>query len=460
MGDRYEPQPQRNRDRDQDRDPSGPYSRTAPRSEPRSQVRLKVPESVLDDDGSDARDDSDRHSHLKSRHMRDENGASDRPALRRRKSVDLERKTSRQNEEFRRRRNELEAQEAGAMRQSDDFPVGYGRRGGMRDDGGRYDEKGKSRDRRDDGNRDEMGRGDRDRHDDGGRRGDRDRRDNGDRRGDPDRRDDGGRRGDRHRRDDEPRKVDRDGRDDEGRRGDRDRRDDSTRKDDRDRRDYAVSSDQGGRRHHGDRKYHEHRREEGWRRGDEVRGDDDGRGEDRPRRGDDSRRGDESHRGKDSRRGGETRDGDDRESESRRHRKRDGPDGPDPISDAVSYGSDPVSRDDDDRRRQHMPLSGGVLDLDQLLEKPPGGNRGGGRPEREAREKDSRAISPSAYDQKRSNRRPRDLEDRSRNEKPGYYNSERFDGRDAGDQGGGYGYAKDRPPRPADWDDRRDRERR
>jgi hypothetical protein len=124
------------------------------------------------------------------------------------------------------------------------------------------------------------------------------------------------------------------------------------------------------------------------------------------------------------------------------------PDGLDAISDAVSYGSDPieqaVSRDDGERRKQSFPRPEDVLDLDQLLEKAQEG--GGGRPERDARERDLRPISPTAFDQTRSKRSARDPEDRPRRDKSGYYDS--------------YGSAKERSIRPADWDDRRDRERR
>jgi hypothetical protein len=112
-----------------------------------------------------------------------------------------------------------------------------------------------------------------------------------------------------------------------------------------------------------------------------------------------------------------------------------------------------VSRDDGERRKESFPQSGGIIDLDQLLEKPPGG--GGRRPERDARDRDSMPMSPS-----RSNRSARDPEDRQRSDKPGYYDSQPPDGRGTVDQGRGYGSAKDRSIRPADWDDRWDRERR
>lgn len=447
MGDRYGSQPlrprERERDRDRDRDDFGVFSRGAPpppEPTPRSQVRLKIPDSVIDDDGFDAREDSDRHSHHKARNVRDENGAPDRPALRRRKSVDLERKTSRQNEEFRRRRDELEAQEAVAMRRSEVLPRRLSMKSEMRDGADRrYDERGKGMDRRDDRDRDVILRGGGDWPDDGRRRGNRDRLDEGSRRDDRDRRDGGGRKEDRYRRDDGTRRGEPQGRDDEalsdhgGRRHHHhgDKRDYERRREEDE-----AGSDYVGRRHHSDRRDHPHRREDRDRRDDGLSRYDDRRREEGPRRGDERRKGDDSRRR------------DDRESEPRRQKKRDVPDGPDPLSDAVSYGSDPVeqvvSRDDGERRKQSFPRSDGIIDLDELLEKPPGG--GSRRPERDIRDRELRTNSPPAFDQTRPKNPARNLEDRPRNDKSGYYDS--------------YGPGKDRLGRPADWDDRRDRERR
>src|SRR5437763_6627427 len=158
MGDRQGSYPLRPRERERDRDrdafetyshipqpppllpPPPPVPSPFQEPPPRSQVRLRVPDSVIDDDGSDAHEGFNRHTHHKPQEVRDANIASDRPALRRRKSVDLEKKTSRQNEEFRQRRNELEAQEAGAMKHSEDLPRRVSRKSGMWDgDDRRYE---------------------------------------------------------------------------------------------------------------------------------------------------------------------------------------------------------------------------------------------------------------------------------------------------------------------------------
>lgn len=102
-----------------------------------------------------------------------------------------------------------------------------------------------------------------------------------------------------------------------------------------------------------------------------------------------------------------------------------------------------VSRDDGEPRMQSFPGSGGIIDLDQLLEKAPGGGR---LLETDPGDRNPRPISPPSYDEMRSKRSARDPEDRPRGDKHSYYDS--------------YGSAKDRSTRPADWDDRRDRERR
>ena len=119
-----------------------------------------------------------------------------------------------------------------------------------------------------------------------------------------------------------------------------------------------------------------------------------------------------------------------------------------------------VSLEDGEPHKQSFPPSGEILDLDQLLEKQLSGGGGGHWPEREARDRDSRPLSPSGYDQAMPKRSVRDLEDRSRSDKPVYYDPLPPDGRSGMDQPRSYGSAKDRSTRPVDWDDRRDRDRR
>jgi hypothetical protein len=127
------------------------------------------------------------------------------------------------------------------------------------------------------------------------------------------------------------------------------------------------------------------------------------------------------------------------------------PDGPDPLSEVVSYGLDPVeqiaNRDDAERHKQSFPSSGGLIDIDGLLEKPPGGGGGGGRRlDRDARDRELRSSSPSALDPAWPKHPARDREERPRSDKPAYYDS--------------YGPGKDISGRLPDWDERRDRERR
>jgi hypothetical protein len=69
-------------------------------------------------------------------------------------------------------------------------------------------------------------------------------------------------------------------------------------------------------------------------------------------------------------------------------------------------------------------------------------------------------LSPPGYDQAMPKRLVRDLEDRSRSDKPVYYDPLPPGGRGGMDRAGSYGSAKDRSTRPVDRDDRRDRDRR
>lgn len=144
MGERYATQQHDDRDRDEyDYAPS-----YAPQPRSRSQVRIRVPDSVIGDDveedmgGRRARFGDDPRQSREDADF----GASEPPALRRRKSVDLERKTTKENEDFRKRRNELEAQEAELMRR-DEGPGRYGRGEEGPRGGGRYEDYGRGGER-------------------------------------------------------------------------------------------------------------------------------------------------------------------------------------------------------------------------------------------------------------------------------------------------------------------------
>ncbi len=386
MGDRYAPQSRR--DRDQDDDYYGSSRVSKPRA--RSQVRINVPESVVDDEPPDDRPRRKARFGGDSRQAEDEPTSSDRPALRRRKSVDLERKTSKEDEAFRRRRDQLEAEEARNMRRSEELPRVHGRRGEGRDGGGRYDDRERDGERRKPRDDDEGGR-------------------------------DGHRRRHHHHDYDESRR-DGDRRrplDDEGSRRDGEKR--------------RPKDDDESRRDGHRRRYHDdgESRREGERR--RPRDDDDGRRENdrrKPRSDDESKR------------------ADDRYGRSDRHAKKAPVIPPEISDDAVSYGSGPVDHAEDrDRAQGGKGAPPSVIGLPRAPRDPRDRDDRDSRPVKDPRDRDDRdfrPVGPDAYDSRKAEKRAMGRDDRSLGSRPDSRDNRDYDSRDLADRPPKYAASKDR----------------